>query len=81
MNTILLSMKCAGVASQKNMDKQDKQITVIESVLRKSGKIAMDHFGNITDFKTKDDPSQIVTEVDIKSEKFILESLKFFDKK
>lgn len=50
----------------------------IESVLRESGVFIMKHFGDIraTDIKVKTDPSQLVTEVDIKSEKKIIAAIK-----
>lgn len=48
----------------------------IEQILRKSGHLAMGKFGRIFAHKTKKDPHQVVTEVDLASEALLIEAIK-----
>lgn len=47
----------------------------IENILKDSAEVALESFGKITSFAQKDDPNQIVTEVDLTIEKKIISEI------
>ncbi len=48
----------------------------IEQILRESGNLAMEQFGRVFEHKTKKDPHQVVTEVDLASEALLMKAIK-----
>lgn len=57
------------------MEDPKEYLSLIEAMLRNSGKIAMERFGEVFTYKTKQDPRQVVTEVDLASEKQIIDAI------
>ncbi|MBI4080545.1 MAG: inositol monophosphatase [Candidatus Levybacteria bacterium] len=58
------------------MEDPKEYLSLIEAMLRSSGKIAMERFGEVFTYKTKQDPRQVVTEVDLASEKQIIDAIR-----
>lgn len=52
-----------------------EELQFIETILRKSGQLARERFGTIHHFSTKDDPNQVVTEVDVQSEALLIDAI------
>ncbi len=48
----------------------------LEQILRESGQLAMEQFGRVFEHKTKKDPHQVVTEVDLASEALLMDAIK-----
>lgn len=59
----------------KTQNVSKKDLEFIDNVLRKAGKLVLEKFGNIQKYEQKNEHAQIVTEVDIASERLIVSEI------